>query len=47
MDRQHYFDESIWQLSNTNFYEELPQDLSDEVIHRISLQVYEETEEVR
>ena len=47
MDTQYYIDEGIKQLSNTYFYEEVPLDLSGEVIHRINLYVHDCAERMR
>ena len=40
MEKQYYNDEGIRLLSNRDFYEELPTELSGEVIHRINLLVH-------
>ena len=41
MDKQYYINEGIRQLSNTNFYEELPQDLAGKATQRINLYVHD------
>ena len=41
MNKQYYIDERIRLLSKRGFYEELPRDLSGEVIHRIKLHVHD------
>ena len=39
IDKQYYSDKGIRQLSNIHFSDDLPTDLSDEVMHKIRLHV--------
>ena len=41
MDKQYYIDEEIRQLPNTDFYVEVPMDISGDVMQRINLHVHD------